>query len=100
MTPELSGTLDAETFRNALARFATGVAVATVRAADGTPHGITVSSFTSVSMEPPLVLICVDYACTFLEHFRACKNFAINVLSESQRGLSVIFSEKPEGRFE
>jgi flavin reductase (DIM6/NTAB) family NADH-FMN oxidoreductase RutF len=91
---------DAEAFRKACARFATGVTVATVRASDGTPHGLTISSFTSVSIQPPLILICIDYACAFLSHFRACTNFAINVLNESQRDLSVTFAQKPEGRFE
>jgi flavin reductase (DIM6/NTAB) family NADH-FMN oxidoreductase RutF len=91
---------DAETFREACARFATGVTVATVRATDGTPHGLTASSFTSVSIQPPLILICIDYACTFLSHFRACTNFAVNVLEESQRELSVRFAQMPEGRFE
>jgi flavin reductase (DIM6/NTAB) family NADH-FMN oxidoreductase RutF len=80
--------------------FATGVAVATVRASDGTPHGLTVSSFTSVSLQPPLILICIDYAFNFLSHFRACSNFAVNVLNETQRDLSVTFAVKPEGRFE
>jgi flavin reductase (DIM6/NTAB) family NADH-FMN oxidoreductase RutF len=80
--------------------FASGVAVATVRAPDGTPHGLTVSSFTSVSIQPPMILICIDYTFNFLSHFRACSNFAVNVLSESQRDLSVTFAVKPEGRFE
>jgi flavin reductase (DIM6/NTAB) family NADH-FMN oxidoreductase RutF len=71
-----------------------------VRAEDGTPHGLTVSSFTSVSMEPPLILVCIDYGCTFLSHFRAGKHFGVNVLSETQRDLSVVFAEKPEGRFD
>jgi flavin reductase (DIM6/NTAB) family NADH-FMN oxidoreductase RutF len=91
---------NAEAFRKACALYATGVTVATVRAPDGTPHGLTVSSFTSVSIQPPLILICIDYAFNFLSHFRACSNFAVNVLSESQRDLSVTFAEKPEGRFE
>lgn len=87
-------------FRETLARFATGVTVVTVLAADGKPHGLTVSSFTSVSVEPPLILVCIDYASAALPHFRACTNFAVNILGESQRELSVNFSEKPEARFE
>ncbi len=87
-------------FRDALSNFATGVAVATVLAADGTPHGLTVSSFTSVSVEPPLILVCIDYNCTFIEHFRASTNLAVNVLNEAQREISITFAEKPEGRFE
>ena len=91
---------DSEAFRKACALFATGVAVATVRAPDGAPHGLTVSSFTSVSIQPPLILFCIDYACNFLSHFRACTSFAVNVLSEDQREISNTFARKPEGRFE
>ena len=89
-----------DVFRQACALFASGIAVATVRATDETPHGLTVSSFTSVSMEPPLLLVCIDSSCIFLPHFRAATSFAVNVLNENQRDLSVIFSEKPEGRFD
>jgi len=96
----LSRATSAEAFREACAKFASGVAVATVRASDSTPHGLTVSSFTAVSIEPPLILVCIDYACGFLEHFRASTHFGVNVLAESQRELSVIFAEKPEGRFD
>jgi len=96
----LSRGASAETFREACAKFATGVAVATVLAPDGTPHGLTVSSFTAVSIEPPLILVCIDYACAFLAHFRASTHFGVNVLAETQRELSVIFAEKPEARFE
>ena len=87
-------------FREALACFASGVTVATVLASDGTPHGLTVSAFTSVSFQPPMILICIDYGCAFLQYFRASTHFAVNVLAESQRDLSAIFSEKPEGRFD
>jgi len=96
----LSRGASAEAFREACAKFATGVAVATVLAPDGAPHGLTISSFTAVSIEPPLILVCIDYACAFLEHFRASTHFGVNVLAETQRDLSVIFAEKPEGRFE
>ena len=92
--------IDADTYRAVCSQFATGVAVATVRAADGTPHGLTISSFTSVSINPPLILICVDFKCNVIEHFLAGLYFAINILKEEQRELSVIFAAKPESRFE
>ena len=95
-----SSAADLPAFRQACSLFATGVAVATATAVDGTPHGLTVSSFTSVSVDPPLILICIDSQCPFLSHFRLCTHFAVNVLGESQRELSVIFAEKPEGRFD
>ena len=59
-----------EAFRQACALFASGVAVATVRAQDGTPHGLTVSSFAAVSMNPPLISISIDLECPFISHFR------------------------------
>jgi flavin reductase (DIM6/NTAB) family NADH-FMN oxidoreductase RutF len=76
------------------------VAVATVSAADGTPHGLTVSSFTPISLDPPLILIAIDYAVLALPHLRAGNYFAINILDENQRDLSVRFAEQPEGRFD
>ncbi len=91
--------VDADAFRNACARFATGVTIATVAAGDGSVHGLTVSSFTAVSIRPPLVLICIDHSCTILSHFRANSFFAVNILSDEQREVSVDFSVKPEGRF-
>src|SRR5258706_12665091 len=92
--------IEADRYRQTCAQFATGVAVATVRASDEMPHGLTISSFTAVSISPPLVLICIDLASQALEHFRRGPYFAVNVLSDSQREISVTFAEKPEGRFD
>ncbi|MCS6953268.1 MAG: flavin reductase family protein [Bryobacterales bacterium] len=89
-----------DSFRRACAKFPTGVAIATVNGADGAPHGLTVNSFTSVSLSPPLVLICVDHAAAVLRHFRAAQCFGINVLRESQRELSVHFARKGHDRFD
>jgi flavin reductase (DIM6/NTAB) family NADH-FMN oxidoreductase RutF len=86
-------------FRRACALFPTGVAVLTTRAQDGTPHGLTVNAFCSLSLNPPLVLVAIDCACSLLETFENSGHFAINFLSESQRDLSIRFSELPEGRF-
>src|SRR5271165_1369843 len=98
--PCMSSPIDAVTFRDSCAMFATGVAIATVLATDGSPHGLTVSSFTSVSMHPLLISICIDHGCTVMDHFRGSLYFAISVLSESQQDLSVAFAAKPEGRFD
>ena len=87
-------------FRRACSRFTTGVAIATVRSDEGTPHGLTVNSFASVSMEPPLILICIDLRCNFLQYFRRSSHFAVNVLSEAQRHLSDAFAVKPKDRFD
>jgi flavin reductase (DIM6/NTAB) family NADH-FMN oxidoreductase RutF len=94
------GSLDLRAFRNACTLFATGVTVAAVRAPDESLHGLTVSSFTPVSVEPPLILICIDHGFTFLQHFRACTHFAVNILAESQREIAVSFAEKEDNRFE
>lgn len=87
-------------FRKTCARFATGILIATVRGEDGTPYGLTVNSFTSVSCCPPLVLICIDYRSAILPHFRASSHYGINVLSEQQRDLSVRFSRPQPDRFD
>ncbi|PYT18600.1 MAG: hypothetical protein DMG59_03610 [Acidobacteria bacterium] len=85
--------------RRACALFATGVAVLTTRASDGTPHGLTINSFSSLSLEPPLVIVAIDRACSIVEMFAPGGQFAVNILREEQRDLSVRFSALPEGRF-
>ncbi len=89
-----------EEFRRACGRFATGVAVASVMDAQGTPHGLTVSSFTSVSLDPPLILICLGHAVTSIDLFRASSCFGINVLTEVQRDLAERFARKGHDRFD
>jgi flavin reductase (DIM6/NTAB) family NADH-FMN oxidoreductase RutF len=88
-----------EEFRRACGRFATGVTIASVLDAAGGPHGLTVNSFTSVSLEPPLVLICLGQAVSIIEHFRAARYFGINVLTEGQRDISDHFARKGHDRF-
>ena len=83
-------------FRAACGLFPTGVTVVTRRLADGRPHGMTVSSFTSVSLEPPLILVCIDRAAVFLEDLPSDLQFAINVLHEDQQALSRVFSNRNE----
>ena len=73
--------LDRDLFRKTCGRFATGIAIATVSGPDGTPYGLTVNSFTSVSAIPPLVLICIDYRSTLLPYFRASSSYCVNVLA-------------------
>jgi len=87
-------------FRAACALFPTGVTVVTRLMPDQKPHGITVSSFTSLSLHPPLVLVCIDLGASFLKALAEGEAFAINVLGEDQERLSIHFS-KPheEGRF-
>jgi len=91
--------LSSREFRHACGRFPTGVTIASVMDAAGTPHGLTVSSFTSVSLEPPLILICLGHQVTIIEAFRAASHFGINVLRDSQRDLSERFARKSHDRF-
>lgn len=95
----MSVPFDPAQFRRACARFATGITVSTALAADGTPHGFTANSFTSVSMEPPLVLICVDHRANVLRHFEQASHFGINILAEDQEALSVRFAGRGLDRF-
>jgi flavin reductase (DIM6/NTAB) family NADH-FMN oxidoreductase RutF len=94
-----SAVVSPDLFRRACALFPTGVAVLTTRAWDGTPHGLTVNAFCSLSLTPPLVLVAIDRVCSLLETFEKSGHFAVNFLSSEQRHLSVRFSELPEGRF-
>src|SRR6266481_7302325 len=86
-------------FRRACGRFPSGVTIATVLDSQGGPHGLTVSSFTSVSLEPPLVLICLGHDVPIIHHFRKATYFGISVLADDQQALSERFARKGEDRF-
>jgi flavin reductase (DIM6/NTAB) family NADH-FMN oxidoreductase RutF len=86
-------------FRHACGRFTTGVAIASVSDAQGAAHGLTVSSFTSVSLHPPLILICLSHAVTMIEAFRHASFFGINILREEDSGLSQRFAARGHDRF-
>jgi flavin reductase (DIM6/NTAB) family NADH-FMN oxidoreductase RutF len=88
-----------EEFRRACGRFATGVTVATVLDARGRPHGLTVNSFTSVSLAPPLVLICLGHNVTVIDAFRPAEFFGINVLAAGQQEIADRFARKGLDRF-
>ena len=92
--------LDASAFRAVLGRFASGITVVTVRDAEGKDHGMTVSAFSSVSLEPPLILVCVDRGATMHDHLYAATTFAINLLSIEQEALSRRFAESRDDRFD
>lgn len=85
-------TVTPDLFRAACGRFATGVAIATVGSADGQRWGLTVNSFSSVSLDPPLVLFSIDLAATSHDVFVNSDGFAINILEAGQRDLSDRFS--------
>ena len=91
----MSGTvsLDPAVFRSVLGRFATGVTVLTTRDADGTDHGMTASAFCSVSLEPPLVLTCIDRGATLYAMMHDVgRAFGVSILAEEQEALSRRFA--------
>jgi flavin reductase (DIM6/NTAB) family NADH-FMN oxidoreductase RutF len=92
--------LDAALFRSVLGRFATGVTVVTARDEKERDHGMTVSSFCSLSLEPPFVLICVGHDTVLHGVMRTAPHFAVNVLASGQETLSRRFAEVDEGRFD
>jgi len=87
------GAFDTKAFRQALGTFPTGVAIITTHDSEGRPIGITCNSFSSVSLEPPLVLWSLRIASKSLTVFRACRRFAINVLAQDQSELSTRFAD-------
>ena len=84
---------DSAFFRTALGRYATGVTVVTTAGPDGAPIGLTVSSFNSVSLDPPLVLFSLHRRAFSLKAFEQSGHFAINVLRDSQKQLSNVFAK-------
>jgi flavin reductase (DIM6/NTAB) family NADH-FMN oxidoreductase RutF/pimeloyl-ACP methyl ester carboxylesterase len=90
---------DPRTLRDALGCFATGVTIVTARAADGTPIGLTANSFTSVSLDPPLLLVCIANSAGSAPALREASHFAVNVLQIGQQPASNRFAGKGEDRF-
>jgi flavin reductase (DIM6/NTAB) family NADH-FMN oxidoreductase RutF len=84
--------VDQRAFRTALSQFATGVAVVTARGPSGSAIGLTMSSFNSVSLEPPLVLFSVDRRANSLPAMLAADGYAVNLLGRSQETLSNQFA--------
>jgi flavin reductase (DIM6/NTAB) family NADH-FMN oxidoreductase RutF len=83
-------------FRLALGQFATGVTVVTAERAPGRVHGMTASSFTSVSLDPLLILICVSQSAQMLPLVKQQKRFGVNILKDDQRAMSEYFARTEE----
>jgi flavin reductase (DIM6/NTAB) family NADH-FMN oxidoreductase RutF len=94
------GNIEQHHFRRVCSKYATGITIVTVIDSNGAPHGLTVNSFTSVSLAPPLVLFCLDKRSSILYHFRPETRFAVNVLHEEQKDLSTCFARTGYDRFE
>jgi flavin reductase (DIM6/NTAB) family NADH-FMN oxidoreductase RutF len=87
-----AGGVSTAAFRQAMGHFATGVTVVTSVDADGQPVGTTANAVTSVSLDPPLVLVCLDHASLTLAAMRSHGAFVVNVLSAPQQHLSANFA--------
>jgi flavin reductase (DIM6/NTAB) family NADH-FMN oxidoreductase RutF len=91
--------LDPWQFRQALGMFTTGVTVVTTVAPDGSPRGFTANSFTSVSLDPPLILVCIDRGAQSYGAFTQGSGFAVNILTHDQYELSQRFASKTVDKF-
>jgi flavin reductase (DIM6/NTAB) family NADH-FMN oxidoreductase RutF/pimeloyl-ACP methyl ester carboxylesterase len=90
---------EARLLRNAMGCFATGVTVVTAIGSDGQPKGATVNSFTSVSLDPPMLLVCIAKGTETAEVIHDAEHFAVNLLQSSQRSTSNCFATKGIDRF-
>ncbi len=103
LAPFLAGRLsrfDNRELRTAFGSFITGVTIVTTAGIDGQPRGFTANSFTSVSLEPPLLLICIGKSAASVDVFSRARGFAVNILSEAQKDTSVLFASKRPDKFE
>ena len=91
--------LDPKELRRAMGHFATGVTIITTRGADHTPYGLTANAFTSLSLDPPLCLVCVDRKAESFAHFYDSKCFTVNVLTHEQEALSTRFAKSGGDKF-
>lgn len=89
--------VDAATFRRIFGNFATGVTVVTTEV-DGRLHGLTANSLTSVSLDPMLLLVCVDKAAHAHAEMTRCSSFGVNILAAGQRDVSNLFAKSGEAQ--
>lgn len=92
--------IDAKELRNCFGKFATGITVITAVAPDGTKIGLTVNSFSSLSIDPPMILWSLDNKSHSLEALKATSHFAVNVLASDQMDLSNNFASREEDKFD
>jgi flavin reductase (DIM6/NTAB) family NADH-FMN oxidoreductase RutF len=91
--------IEKDFFRQVAGQFATGVTVVTTQS-EGKPAGITVNAFCSVSLEPPMILVCIDLNSNTLPAMRESGAFAVNILTSEQEHLSRCFATTSEERYE
>ena len=85
-------TIDPDSFRSVLGRFASGITVVTTRDAEGRDVGMTVSAFCSVSLDPPLVQVCVDHAASLYAALAVSQRYGVSILASEQEALSRRFA--------
>ena len=86
--------MESTVWRNTMGQFATGVTVITTLDQEGKPLGMTANAFTSLSLDPPMVLICIDNKSTTLTELTSSKKYCVNILSASQETISRQFAKK------
>lgn len=96
---ELPSAIDARALRDAFGAFITGVTVVTARDDAGEPIGFTANSFTSVSLDPPMLLVCLAKTSRNFDRMTKAAGFAVNILSEAQKNVSNTFAKPVEDRF-
>lgn len=99
MISDLDGGAGDRAFRDSLAQFPTGVAVITALGDEDRPAGLTVNSFTSLSLDPPLILWCLDRASNCADLFAPGGSFAVNILGAGQEALAHRFAKEAADRF-
>ncbi|NYF59549.1 flavin reductase family protein [Micromonospora purpureochromogenes] len=91
--------VDPAAYREAMARFPSGVAIVTTHDEDGTPYGFTASSFCSVSLDPPLVLVCLARSANSFPVFQRSRHFAVSFLRSHHVDLAKRFASKSPDKF-
>lgn len=92
---------DGASLREVMGSYPTGVTIVAACDDDGVPYGLTVNSFTSVSLEPPLVLVCIGHTSSSHDRLVAADGFAVNVLAANQGEVAARFAREPSnGRFD
>lgn len=99
VTADRSNRLDPAEFRAAMSRLAAGVVVVTTREADGTPRGFTATSFCSLSLDPPLVLVCLAHTSSSFAAFDDCEEFAVSILGAEHTDVALRFATSGADKF-
>ena len=99
-TEKTATAIDPVALRRAFGTFLTGVTVITTRDPDGAPRGMTANSFTSVSLDPPLLLVCVGKSAHSYDAFNSSDSFAVNLLHDAQTDVSNLFASKAANKFD